>query len=122
MKFLLDECVEGRLLPYLRQLGHDVSIVGVDYPKGLSDLEVLSLANREDRILITNDHGDFGELIFRSHLPHCGVILFRLRSGDVAARKAALHQIIAMYADQLHSFIVVTPQKIRIRKTSPPNV
>ena len=65
MKFLLDENVERRLAPFLQELGHDVTVVGVDYPSSLSDHEVLVIAYKERRILITNDRSDFGELIFR---------------------------------------------------------
>ncbi len=75
MKFLLDENVERRFLPFLKALSHDVTRVGDDYPHGLLDQEVLAIANQEGRIVITNDRSDFGELIFRYHHPHRGVIL-----------------------------------------------
>ncbi len=63
MKFLLDQSTDARLLPYLRDLGHDATRIGSDYPSGLSDEEVLAIAREEGRILITDDR-DFGELIY----------------------------------------------------------
>ena len=38
MKFLLDENIDARLLPFLEALGHDVTTVARDYLYGLLDL------------------------------------------------------------------------------------
>ena len=62
MKFLLDESSEHRLAAFLQEHGHDVKSIAHDYPNALSDTEVLELAGREARIVITNDK-DLGELI-----------------------------------------------------------
>jgi predicted nuclease of predicted toxin-antitoxin system len=77
MKFLLDQSTDARLSTYLRGLGHDVTRIAKEYPPGLLDPNILSLAKAEGRILITDDR-DFGELIFRLQLPHAGVIFLRL--------------------------------------------
>jgi predicted nuclease of predicted toxin-antitoxin system len=76
MKFLLDQSTDARLSTYLRQLGHDVTRVAADYPPGLLDPKILSLAHAEGRILITDDR-DFVELVFRLKLPHAEVIFLR---------------------------------------------
>ena len=116
MKFLLDESVEYRLLPYLQQLGHNVTAIGYNYPAGLKDRAVLAIANQEKRILITNDR-DFGELIFRQHFSHCGVIFFRLKnSKDISGKLTWLTIILRTYKDILHDYLVVTPNGVRIRK------
>jgi predicted nuclease of predicted toxin-antitoxin system len=80
MKFLLDENMDFRLVPFLGYLGHDATAISVDYPHGLPDHEVLTLAHKEQRILLTNDIGDFGALVFQQRLPHSGIILFRLKA------------------------------------------
>jgi predicted nuclease of predicted toxin-antitoxin system len=77
MKFLLDQSTDARLVTHLKHLGHDVTRIGSHYPPGLPDQEVLALAKQKQRILITDDR-DFGELVFRLHLPHAGVIFLRL--------------------------------------------
>jgi predicted nuclease of predicted toxin-antitoxin system len=120
MKFVLDENADRRLAPFLRDLGHDVTVISQDYPSSLSDSEVLAIAIREKRILITNDRGDFGDLIFRQHLPHCGIILFRLKLEDanLAFKKERLQHVLNEYTDQLQHFLVVTPTKVRVRKIS----
>jgi predicted nuclease of predicted toxin-antitoxin system len=118
MKFLLDQNVERRLASILRNLGHDVKVVSIDYPAGMLDQEVLSHAYKESRILLTNDKGDFGELIFRNHRPHSGVILFRrMRSGDVLTKQERLTFVLQAYATQLRYFLVVSPKSVRVRKT-----
>jgi predicted nuclease of predicted toxin-antitoxin system len=118
MKFLLDQSAERRLATYLRKLGHDVKVVAIDYPPGISDAEVLAHAYKESRIVLTNDKGDFGELIFRQLHAHAGVILFRrIRSGDLTTKQERLSYVLKAYSDQLHHFLVVTAKSVRVRKT-----
>jgi predicted nuclease of predicted toxin-antitoxin system len=117
MKFLLDESVELRLQPFLKTLGYDVTSVAKDYLYGLFDEDVLEIAAQEQRILITNDK-DFGELIFRHHLSHHGVILLRMKGTDIEAKRTRLQEVITEYADQLSQFLVVTPKSVRVRRTT----
>lgn len=75
MRFLANEKFPLDAVEVLRQNGHDVVWIRVESP-GISDPEVLSRAQAENRILLTFDK-DFGELAFRSKLPaSVGVILF----------------------------------------------
>src|SRR5688572_13804751 len=118
MKFLLDQNAERRLASFLHNLGHDVKVVAVDFPPGIPDEEVLAHAFKEQRIVITNDKGDFGELIFRSLHPHAGVILFRrMRSGDMEIKLERLTYVLKAYANHLNHFLVVTPTNVRVKKT-----
>ncbi|MBA2520431.1 MAG: DUF5615 family PIN-like protein [Chloroflexia bacterium] len=95
--------------------GHDSSRIGRDYPPGLPDREVLDIAHREQRILITNDK-DFGDLIFQRELPHTGIILLRLPLDSTAQQKiAALERLFATHQDQLFRYVVVTPRGVRVR-------
>src|SRR5205823_4309556 len=121
MKLLLDQNIDHRLAGFLRSLGHDVTAIAYDYPHGLRDEEVLAIAVREKRILLTYDRADFGELIFRHHHPHFGVILFRLLTLQdvlIENQKQRLLYVLTTYQEQLHSFLVVTSQKVRIRKVA----
>src|SRR5437868_1816244 len=117
MRFLLDENADRRLAAYLHELGHDVTIVGEDYPASIKDQDVLAIAAKEHRILLTNDRADFGELIFRSHHSHAGVILFRfkLEETNIALKKNRLRIVLTKHLHQLQHFIVITPQQIRVR-------
>ncbi len=111
---LLDEGANRRLVPWLRAAGWDVSVVSFDYPAGIDDREILEIARREDRIVITND-ADFGELIVRHGMPHAGVILLRLRSVSFGLLQARLAFVLTTFADRLDCFLTVTEDDVRVR-------
>jgi predicted nuclease of predicted toxin-antitoxin system len=115
MRFLLDQSSDARLVPYLRRLGHDATRVGADYLSGLSDRQVLSLAQAEGRILITDDR-DFGELVFRLRQPHTGVIFLRLGDyADLSTKIERVAHVLTHYPDQCDHFLVVTRTSVRVR-------
>ena len=118
MRFLLDENIDYRLVSFLEGLGHDVTSMIFDYQRGSLDHEVLAIAYRERRILITDDAGDFGALVFQQQLPYAGIILFRLKDEqtNLQLRKERLSYVLSNYSDQLQHFVVVTPQLVKIRK------
>ena len=83
MRFLADENIPAAAVAALIARGSDVVRVGAVAP-GATDDEVLALAAREGRTLLTFDK-DFGELARDSALPRtCGVILLRVPIYDVA--------------------------------------
>jgi len=111
MRFLANENFPLDAVEALRQNGHDVLWIRVESP-GISDREVLSRAQAENRILLTFDQ-DFGELAFRSRLPaSVGIILFRIRvpSGSVVAEKVA--KVISLRDDWYGHFTVIEEDKI----------
>lgn len=88
MKFVADENL-GIIVPvFLQQLGFDIISIGKVAP-GKTDLEVLEIANKQNRILITLDK-DFGELVFKNGLIHSGVILLRLKDESVENKKKVI--------------------------------
>ena len=113
MRFLFDEGLPFRLVAFLRAEGHDVAVCGCDYPQALDDREILAIAFAEQRLLLTNDK-DFGDLVFRDHLPHAGIILFRVGYMTIDARIALLQQVMTDHGDQLNHFIVVSPRGSRV--------
>jgi predicted nuclease of predicted toxin-antitoxin system len=115
MKFLLDQSADARLVAWLTDRGHNAIRIGRDYAPGLADEEVLEIARRERRILITDDR-DFGDLVFRHLTPHSGVIYLRLASFSFAFTTARLEYVLTNYADRLDQFLVVTPASVRVRR------
>jgi predicted nuclease of predicted toxin-antitoxin system len=67
------------------------------------------------RILVTRDK-DFGELIFRDHQPHCGVI--RL-SGEMTYVEQALRvmHILSDHVSDLEQCSIITVKTDRVRVT-----
>jgi hypothetical protein len=114
MRFLANENFPGAAVTILEAAGHDVVWIRIAAP-GASDPDVLALAVREERILLTFDK-DFGELARASPLPStCRVMLFRMpmpRPGDVGQRLADL---ITSRDDWVGHFSVIEPGRVRMR-------
>ena len=121
MKFLLDQSADFRLIPHLRELGHDVTAISRHYPPGLADEDVLTIAREEARVLIVADR-DFGELIFYQELAHAGVIFFRLPGATLQAKIEHLNTVLEEYTNELEraTFLVVTPGRIRVARRPHP--
>ncbi len=115
MKFLLDQSADFRLIPHLRELGHDVTAISRNYPPGLPDEDVLTIAREEERVLIVADR-DFGELIFHQELAHAGVMFFRLPGATLQTKIEHLNTVLEEHTDELEhgEFLVVTPGRIRL--------
>ena len=91
MRFLLDQSADFRLIPHLQALGHDVTAISRNYPHGLADEDVLTIARDEQRILIVADR-DFGESIFQQGLAHAGVLFFRLPGAPLSTKIEQLNR------------------------------
>ncbi|MBI2107616.1 DUF5615 family PIN-like protein [Candidatus Woesearchaeota archaeon] len=115
LKFIVDESSGRKLADSLEEKGYDVVYAG-DSLRGLEDEKILQCGDTEDRILITNDT-DFGELVFRFRKFHKGVILLRLRVDNASNRlKAVLFLVGQTGANLKNKFVIVSEDKIRIRK------
>lgn len=114
MNFVADESVDGPIVARLRADGHIVLYVA-EHVAGLSDEEVLTLANTERSILLTADK-DFGELVFRQKRIATGVILLRF-AGEIPQRKADLVSKTLRDRSQelLGTFTVISARSIRVR-------
>ena len=64
IKFIADVNIEKQIVDYLHDSGYDVKWMP-DYNCKISDEELIKIARREKRILITNDK-DFGDITFYS--------------------------------------------------------
>lgn len=115
MNFLFDQSADFRLIPHLRQLGHDVQAISSHYPDGLPDEDVLKIAREEQRVLVVADR-DFGELIFQQRLEHAGVIFFRLPGASLQTKVDHLNRVLEKHAGDLKlgKFLVVTVNQIRV--------
>lgn len=114
MKLLTDENIGLEVVEFLRSKRHSV-LSAIEGYQGYSDLKILKIAARDNRVIITSDT-DFGELIFYHKLPHRGVILLRLRGESNLNKIKVLRKILTTYKDKIkNKFVVVTEDKVRIR-------
>ena len=112
--FLIDESVDQRIIRKLKPLDLNTILVSV-VACGVSDDEVLKLAEMHDAILITEDR-DFGEWIFAHGRQGVSIIYLRYRNEELEAITKALRTVLSNTSQNLRGkFIVITPKKIRIR-------
>ena len=114
MRFLANENFPGDAVAALREAGYDVTWIRTDAP-GAPDTEVLAIAQREKRVLITFDKG-FGELAFRSHLPaSSGIILFRISAPSSGYVAEAAVAALRVREDWTGHFSVIEDRRVRIK-------
>jgi predicted nuclease of predicted toxin-antitoxin system len=117
VKLLLDTCLSGVAVASLKAAGHDVIWAG-DWPADPGDDEILALAYREGRILITLDK-DFGELAVVREQAHAGIIRLVVLSASQQAPTCVM--VLNRYGTELQSGAIVTvePGRIRVRPAAP---
>ena len=114
MRFLLDVCAASRTLQEaLAHDGHDV-LSALDGHAQAADEDLLALAYREDRVLITKDK-DFGKLVVVQRLPHPCVI--RFAGLGLIEQVTAIRDLIENESGPIRerAIIVVTGERVRIR-------
>jgi predicted nuclease of predicted toxin-antitoxin system len=94
----------------LKRKGVDIVSV-IEFSPGLSDVKVLDLANREDRVLVTFDK-DFGELVVRERANVKGLIL--LRFTPKSSQQLGEWQILTSQIPVENSLLVVKEYTVRV--------
>lgn len=115
LKLLFDVGVSKKAEIYFRENGFDVFAVR-DINPYLTDKDILELAVKEERLVITMDK-DFGELVFNSKEVHSGVLLLRMEDAGWKQKINVLSEIFLNYSEDIKgSFSVYQDKKLRIRK------
>jgi predicted nuclease of predicted toxin-antitoxin system len=117
MKVKLDENLPRQIAVELRGRGRDVQTVGEEGLTGRADADVWQVAQREGRLLITQDL-DFSDTRKFQPGTHHGIVLIRLQSPSRQNPIARTNELFD--AEDITSwtgcFVVVTERKIRIRR------
>ena len=107
MRYLMDENMYGDVVAQLRNSGHDVAWIAEDSPS-TADPNVLARALREDRVLVTFDKEDFGNLVFAEGAEaQCGIVLFRFRATDRPEQAAFITGVLDSNAPWVGRFSVI---------------
>lgn len=119
MKFLLDQDVFAVTARFLSELGHDVLPAAQIGLAQASDLQLLGVAQEQNRILVTRDR-DFGGLVFLENVGS-GVIYLRILPSTQSAVHTELGRVLASYSEQAlaAAFVVVEPGRHRFRRLPP---
>jgi predicted nuclease of predicted toxin-antitoxin system len=117
MRFLADENIDRQSVAALRQAGHEVVYIA-ELDPGITDDQVLDLANREELLLLTADK-DFGELVYRLHRQAHGIVLVRLAGAAAEEKAEIVGAVVRKHGQELvNAFSVITLDGIRIRRQS----
>lgn len=110
MRFFIDEDLSPKLAEECHQAGYDASTVRDRNMLHATDREVSELCFEEDRVLVTNNAGDFLKLARKKGI-HPGLIFLPLGTRDEmrAWMKAAIAEI-----DQLAVAASTTPAALMI--------
>jgi predicted nuclease of predicted toxin-antitoxin system len=112
MPFIADENIPKETVDLLKKQG--VNIVSVTkFASGLSDIEVLDLANKNGRIVITFDK-DFGQLIFKEKRKTKGLILLRFAPKSPQQIAKRIQHVLATNIRMENSVITVKKDSIRV--------
>jgi predicted nuclease of predicted toxin-antitoxin system len=102
------------LVASLRAVGHDVLYVA-ETAAGLNDVDVIALAAREKRILLTEDK-DFGDLVFRRERAVPGLVLLRIASENSTLKAKRPAMAIDRYGEELFDrYLVIEDGRFRSR-------
>lgn len=117
MRIVADESVDRQIVDRLRSDGHDVWFVAELTP-GVDDEEVLQQSRERRAVLLTADK-DFGELVYRQHRIHSGVVLIRMAGLKPEAKAELVASLFEQHANELEQgFAVLSKRALRLRKSS----
>jgi predicted nuclease of predicted toxin-antitoxin system len=121
MRLLANENVPFQSADVLKAAGFDVKLVGVEFA-GVTDREVMEIAIREERAIVTFDR-HYGQLIFQQgYRPQAGVVFLRWKQfapdepGRYLAELFSSGQI-----DFSNALTVIDEDTIRQRRYTPEN-
>jgi len=115
MKIKLDENLPARLLPALKDHGHDVHTVPGEQLTGRADAEIWRAVVTEGRFLITQDL-DFSDTRQFAPGTHPGLLLIRLREPGSQALLDAITAVAAELDGWAGCFVVLTENKVRVKR------
>lgn len=104
IKILTDENLSPRVVAFLREAGLDIRDTKEEQWHGKADEELLRIAHREERFVLTHD-ADFGALAVNQGKPCYGILYLRLKNVKPAA-------IIQVLTELLQRELEIAPQTI----------
>lgn len=94
IRFLCDENIQSALASHIKASDLVVTTVMEQGLHGLSDIDILQYAHRNNYFIITHD-SDFGKLVFTKDYPFHGIIYLRPGHFDPAIAIQSWESIIA---------------------------
>ncbi len=121
LPLLLDENLPLRVAALLKTYGFDAETVANLHARGAAEEEVLDLAVRTDRVLLTRDL-DFSDILRFPLGSHCGIVVLRMPNStsleDMAITLRNRLESLSR-ADVAGNLFVITPNLMRMRIQQP---
>jgi len=116
MKLLADLHISPRTVEFLRSLGHDVVRASEQLAPTSADLEIVEFAEREGRVVVTQDL-DFSAIVALTGRRSPSIVSLRLASSRIEHVNDVLGIVLARHESDLvaGSIVVVTDQRTRRR-------
>jgi len=115
--FLADENISPESADYLEALGYPCYSLRREGPWRLTDSEIVDIARREGRIILTHDL-DFGEIYYSATAGEVGIIVLRLRHQTVEAVNDVLERFLkagVLSEEELrHALVILSENTYRV--------
>ena len=116
IKILTDENISPKVVLFLRQQGIDVLDTKEQAWFGKADEELLEIANREQRFIMTHD-SDFGTLAIHEAKSYYGIIYIRVKNLKPQNVIRVCNQLFELKTKLIQgTLMVVEESRLRIRQ------
>jgi len=117
LRILADENISPKVVAFLRKQGLDVLDTKEEGWQGKSDDELLEVAHRQKRFVLTHD-SDFGTLAIHEGKKYHGIIYLRLRNFHPRNVSAVCGQLLRLDVEISEGMLIVV-EETRIRMRQP---
>ncbi len=117
MDFLTDENIYTQIVQAVRSLGHDVMDIKEQNLFGTPDEEIIQIAQRTGRILITSDK-DFSNILAYPPSQYPGIIVLRLSRLTINGATQRVVAFLKMLTGEKISgrLAIIEPDRVRFRE------
>ncbi|HPD14501.1 MAG TPA: DUF5615 family PIN-like protein [Planctomycetota bacterium] len=118
MRLLVDKNLPRSFVHRLRQAGHDALDLREIGRTGASDAEVLALANRDARVVLSGNHRHFANVLLFPPAKSQGIVVVRMPKCTIQAVMARVESVLATLGEAhiRGSLIIVDPTRVRRRR------
>ena len=99
LEFLLNANLSPETASFLRELGFDVKCLLEENLSAIPDEEVIEIAKKEDRVIVTFDL-DFGQIYHFREKQKVGIVVLRLEDQTVESVNSVLQSFFANFKGQ----------------------
>lgn len=117
MSVLLDHCVPRKYFRLLQSWGYAVTLLSEHVSPDAADIDVITLAQTLDAILLTVDL-DFANVLTYPPGDYAGIVVMRYEASNEDLLSATLQQALAdLYRDPLRGvLVIIEPTRYRMRR------